>query len=103
VIVMAGGPIAPGTHIDDASVYDIAPSVLHLMGLAVGEDMDGRVLPEVMQAPGHSPRPVKTVASWETGAPERPVDPIRTEHDDAIVRRLRALGYLDESEEPAGP
>jgi hypothetical protein len=103
VIVMAGGPIAPGTRIDRASVYDIAPSVLHLMGLAVGEDMDGRVLPEVMQAPGHSPRPVETLASWETGAPERSIDPIRTEQDDAIVRRLRALGYLDEPEEPAGP
>jgi hypothetical protein len=103
VIVMAGGPVESGSRIEQASVYDIAPSVLHLLGLAVGDDMDGRVLPAVMQMPGYAPRPVKTIPSWETGAPERQRDPIRTEHDDAIVRRLRALGYLDEPEETNAP
>ena len=44
-----------------ASLIDIAPTVLTLFGLPIGEDMDGRPLLEAFEVP---PK-VKTIPSWE--------------------------------------
>ena len=36
-------------EINDVSITDLAPTILHLMGIAVPEDMDGRVLTEIFK------------------------------------------------------
>lgn len=44
-LVMAG-PGTPGVHrrVEDLSIYDVGPTVLHLMGVPVPSDMRGRVI-----------------------------------------------------------
>ena len=55
----------PGNRRDEriygASLIDIAPTVLTLLGLPIGEDMDGRPLLEAFE----TPPPVETIPSWE--------------------------------------
>ncbi|MCH7667331.1 MAG: alkaline phosphatase family protein [Acidobacteria bacterium] len=95
VILMAGGGLPSGTTLHDASVLDITPTLLHLMGFAVGRDMDGRVLAEVRDAPALDGREVAFVSTFEPVGSGGEVDPLVTGHDDAILERLRALGYID--------
>ena len=52
---MACGPdIKNGVKLSDVSIYDFAPTVLHLLGLPVPSDADGRVLVEIFK-PGSEP------------------------------------------------
>ena len=49
-ILLAYGPaIKQGLRITDAKIYDIAPTILHMFGLPVPKDMDGRVLKEIFE------------------------------------------------------
>ena len=49
VFVGYGLDMKAGTSIESASVYDIAPTVLHLLGLPVPGQMDGRVLKDAFE------------------------------------------------------
>lgn len=49
--LIAGGPgIAEGRRIDAARTIDFAPTVLHLLGQPVPEELDGRVLVEALRS-----------------------------------------------------
>lgn len=49
-IFMAYGPdIKKGQKIENAKIYDIAPTILHIFGLQIPNDMDGRVLTEIFE------------------------------------------------------
>ena len=56
-----GAGIKRDERIYGASLIDVAPTVLTLFDLPIGEDMDGRPLLEAFEVP---PR-VKTIPSWE--------------------------------------
>ena len=94
ILILSGPGIAAGGHRIEANVLDIAPTLLALLGLPAGEDMQGRVLEKAF-APNGPPVP-RRIASWEqTGrvrAPEAP--PVDPEGDAERLERLRALGYI---------
>lgn len=91
ILIVAGPGVRRGASLEDISVIDVAPTVLWLMGLPVGEDMPGRVLSEVMMRP----HPIETVPTWETGARARgPDGAIDSTVDEEILAKLAALGYL---------
>jgi len=49
-IFLAYGPdIAGGKGIQNAEILDIAPTVLHIFGIPIPEDMDGKVLKEIFR------------------------------------------------------
>lgn len=49
-IFMAYGPdIKKGQKIENAKIYDLAPTILHMFGLPIPNDMDGRVLTEIFE------------------------------------------------------
>ncbi len=99
-IVIASGPgFRTGALPRDAELLDIAPTVLQLLGVPVPEDMDGRVLTELLD-PSAIALDVPVPAAVMAGAVARsaasePVEPVYTVEEDAeIQRRLEALGYL---------
>ncbi len=64
-LMLAGSRIRTGLAEWPASLVDLAPSILALLGVAGGASMDGRPLAEAFidgQPPGHSP----AAESWET-------------------------------------
>lgn len=88
-ILLAAGPhIARQAVRGTAAVEDVAPTVLHLLGLPVFAGMDGRVIDEILAEPG----PVVRVPEPELAAPAR--DAV-LEHGETkeIYDRLKALGY----------
>jgi len=49
-IFLAYGPgIKKGQKIEGAKIYDIAPTILHIFGLPIPKDIDGRVLIEIFE------------------------------------------------------
>jgi hypothetical protein len=49
VILAVGDGIRAGAVLPEASVLDVAPTILYLMGLPVARDMEGRVLTEMLE------------------------------------------------------
>jgi predicted AlkP superfamily phosphohydrolase/phosphomutase len=97
VFVAAGPAFRPGTSPGaGADLTDIAPTVLHLLGVPVPGDMDGRILTEVLD-PAFVPEPETPAAppAGEYAAVEEPVAVAYTEEEDAAIQqRLADLGYL---------
>ncbi|HJH29874.1 MAG TPA: hypothetical protein C5S50_01020 [Methanosarcinaceae archaeon] len=48
-ILLAYGPDIKCSNFKTASIYDIAPTILHLFGSPIPDDMDGRVLKEIFK------------------------------------------------------
>ena len=97
-VAIAKGPgVRAGTSIDAATVYDVAPTVLALMGAPLPVDQRGRPWLGVLE-PGRLAE-----LSLATGAgtvPTTPPDeaslrPRPAPSDEAIRDRLRALGYIE--------
>src|SRR5690606_4565322 len=57
-----------GQTLAGATLFDIAPTVLHAAGLPVGRDLPGKVLTEVFARD----RPIVHIGSWETQTPRHP-------------------------------
>ena len=101
MVVMSGPGVKRDETVYGASLLDIAPTALTLLGLPVGADMDGRVLVEALEKP---PAQVDRVFTWDAiegeGAGQHPpdlrVDPFETAD---AMRQLVELGYVDA---PAG-
>ena len=88
-IFVARGPLfRRGAALGEVSVYDVAPTVLHVLGLPVARDMEGRV-PEAALAGG---APVRWVATYETG--RRAAKGARSPLEEEVREQLRALGYI---------
>ncbi len=95
VVFVMGPGIAGGFDVADATVLDIAPTVLALLGLPVGRDMDGRVLTEIMEPALLELRPVAEIATYESGDAPEGEEPIPSPVDDEIREQLRSLGYIE--------
>ena len=74
-----GDGIRPGARVRAASVLDVAPTLLYLMGLPVARDMEGRVLTEIVDESFARRNPVTFISSYESlavapAAPGAPLD-----------------------------
>ncbi|MBN1178116.1 MAG: alkaline phosphatase family protein [Anaerolineae bacterium] len=88
-ILVAHGPaVKPGYTIEGAHILDLAPTILHVMGLPVPEDMDGRALTAMLT----SDRAVayESTERAQTGA-ETGLSAVESAE---VEDRLRSLGYL---------
>lgn len=95
ILMLCGADIRKGVHLHPAQIYDVTPTVMYLLGLPIPAEMDGRVLMESIKADRLDRQPIErsgpTSASTETLAPGQVYS---EEEAEAIVDRLRSLGYL---------
>ena len=91
--IMAGGPVERRRERGRISIYDIAPTVLALLGVPVPDDMDGRVAVEMLPGELWAEHPVRNVPSYEHDSSARVVEP-SSHMDEEVLDRLRALGYI---------
>ena len=94
IFIASGGPIVAGAT-TEATLFDLAPTLLALMGLPVPEDLPGRVLTEILDPSFLERFPVQGVRSYE-----RLIDRdallagAETQNDESTLEMLRSLGYI---------
>ena len=71
-LLAVGDGIKEGAVLSSASVLDVAPTILYLMGLPVARDMEGRVLTEIVEEAFARAHPVTFIPSYESLAVRPP-------------------------------
>lgn len=93
-ILMLNGPgIRAGAQLEPSRIEDIAPTLLYLMGMAVADYMDGRVLTNAFEADFLRAHPV-VVQPGPLASMSGPADQ-RNRADAEMMNRLKDLGYLE--------
>jgi predicted AlkP superfamily phosphohydrolase/phosphomutase len=97
-IFTATGPgIRQGAHVDELSIVDVAPLILHRLGLPVPDDMTGRLPAEIFRPEELERSPLRRSAgrSWTASDPEPADLELDPDEQAAVLERLRALGYVE--------
>ena len=101
VIAMAGPGIKRGERVYGASLLDITPTVLTLLGLPAAKDMDGKILTQAIDQPAHA-LPIM-IDSWEDVPGDAGMhDKAKREDPFAAqqaMRQLVELGYIEQPDE----
>jgi predicted AlkP superfamily phosphohydrolase/phosphomutase len=93
IFMAYGAAVQPGLVLEGLQIVDLAPTILHLLGVPIPNQIDGRVLHEIFvdgfepaqAVPGHAP--------WRSQSGES--DAGLTKDEEQIVsERLRNLGYV---------
>ena len=98
VVAMAGPGVKRGEQISGATLLDITPTVLNLLGLPAAEDMDGKTLTHVLGDRWWTPP--APIPSWEEvegeagmHSKDKQEDPFAARE---ALRQLVELGYIEE-------
>ena len=98
IFVMRGPGVKKGARLDEASIYDVAPTILALFGQPVPRSWPGRVLAAALQPELLASHPVLFRADdpvrHASGAPQ----PEDDQESRELREKLQSLGYLGASE-----
>ncbi|RMG06117.1 MAG: tetratricopeptide repeat protein, partial [Nitrospirae bacterium] len=99
IFAVKGPGIKKDEIIYGASLLDITPTILTILGLPVGEDMDGKPLVNIFEDPPE----LITIPSWDDlpgddgrHPPDAVIDPIEAKE---AIEQLIQLGYIDRPDE----
>jgi hypothetical protein len=90
LVALAGANVAAG-EMAMASERDVAPTVLHLVGLPVSDELLGRVLEGALSPGFRAAHPVRRVPSYGLRAQGRLRE---SAFDRDMLEELRSLGYI---------
>jgi hypothetical protein len=90
LLVLAGGPVSP-RDLGEVSERDVAPTVLHLLGLPTSAELTGHVLEGALDPAFRAAHPVRVVASLGRRSSARAAD---SAFDEQMIEELRSLGYI---------
>ena len=94
ILFLKGPGVKPGYEIQDASILDVMPTILALMGVPIPEEVDGKVLLEPMSETLRQHLTI-TYSSTDAMSEDRlPKPELSAEDEEEIRRRLRDLGYV---------
>jgi predicted AlkP superfamily phosphohydrolase/phosphomutase len=94
-ILIGRGPVLKtAAEIENAQLIDLAPTLLHLLGVPVPEDMDGKVLTSAFRSDFLTAHPVRAGTASGISGTDLPSG-YSDEESAKVEERLRALGYLE--------
>ncbi|UCH84244.1 MAG: alkaline phosphatase family protein [Candidatus Latescibacterota bacterium] len=93
IFMFYGKGVKRGIHADTGDIQDIAPTMLYLLDLPVGMDMEGRVMTQVFEPGELASRTCLLVDTFgrtarKAAAPD--------EERESLEKKLRSLGYIHE-------
>jgi predicted AlkP superfamily phosphohydrolase/phosphomutase len=91
VLILSGAGVKSGARLNNASILDLTPTILHTMGVAVPREMDGRVLAEAFGPDSPAARPV--VYSQASVYKEPTSQDLTAREMDEVQEKLRGWGY----------
>jgi predicted AlkP superfamily phosphohydrolase/phosphomutase len=90
IFIAHGQVVRQGQRLDNASIVDLAPTIMHLLGEPVPKIMDGQVLTGIFREP-------EEIVYTEDSGEELDIDSsqaLSEEESAQVEERLRSLGYL---------
>lgn len=90
IAVVSGPNTVPGGKLEGAHLLDVCPTVLHLLGLPVGSNMDGRAWAEaeiVRRIPTEIP-------AWDAECPANSASVVDEQDQADLLQQFIDLGYL---------
>jgi predicted AlkP superfamily phosphohydrolase/phosphomutase len=92
IVILAGPGVKSNSPLENAAILDLAPTILHAMGVPVPEDLDGRVLSEAFEDTSPVSQPVlysqASVYKDGNSAPG-----LLEEEMEDVQEKLRGWGY----------
>ena len=92
VTVVHGPHAKPGVKLAGMQIVDVAPTVLHLVGLPVPDGMDGKVMTDGLADEWLAAHPVETVPDEDDG--DSGGGEMSEEEEAEVMEKLRGLGYI---------
>jgi predicted AlkP superfamily phosphohydrolase/phosphomutase len=92
ILILAGAGVRPGAAVDNASILDLTPTILHALGVAVPADLDGRVLSEAFEPSSPAAQPV-TYSQANIYKDSAATPDLSPEEMDEVQEKLRGWGY----------
>ncbi len=92
VLIVSGAAIQAGRALDEVHITDLTPTMLYLLGQPVVDDMDGRVVTELLTTEYAASNPVRKVEAAPSPTPNQ--FDLGADESREIKERLRELGYL---------
>lgn len=94
-IILAQGPhLRHNTTIEGARIVDVAPTILHLLGLAIPEDMDGKPLTEIFDEATLAHSAAQYTSARAHGDLASDMAGYTPEEEETVRIKLEGLGYL---------
>jgi predicted AlkP superfamily phosphohydrolase/phosphomutase len=93
VILLKGPGVKPGFQLEQATIYDVTPTILYLFDLPVGEDMDGHVLLDAFQDDYKMKRQVRFIPTYGSPVEQAKAKKSR-DLDKEVLEDLKSLGYI---------
>lgn len=95
IFVATGPGLRSDVLLEELSIVDVAPFVLHQLGLDIPESMAGEVPLDAFEPDELRRRAPRRVADDESASPATSGDRMDAEAEALVLRRLRALGYVE--------
>jgi len=97
IFVAAGEGIRAGAKLDVKSILDVAPTLLHSLGLPIPSNLEGAVVTDAFDKEFLDENPIEPGPPAEEDKQEsKSSEPVRTgEEEQAVYDQLRALGYIE--------
>jgi predicted AlkP superfamily phosphohydrolase/phosphomutase len=95
IFLALGAGVRSGHRIETARIIDLAPTILHLLGVPVPDDMDGRALLDVLSSDCQQTPVAESPAAEPAPADSFVESGYSIEEEQVISERLRALGYVE--------
>lgn len=92
VMIAHGDAIKPASNLSAARIVDVAPTMLYLAGRSLPDDMDGRVLSEMISEEYLASNPIRF--SSETKGERAGEVEFSAEENEEIIESLKNLGYI---------
>jgi predicted AlkP superfamily phosphohydrolase/phosphomutase len=94
VLLMAGKPIRQGLRLSQATIMDLAPTILNLLDLPIPADMDGAVLTDELTRDGSRPSRLSDIDAQNESIEKISEDGYSADEEEKVKERLRNLGYF---------
>lgn len=94
MLITKGKDLTEGVELKDARIIDLAPTILYLLGLPVPDDMDGRVLLEMIEDSYRQSEPVRYESVAGQEEPFSPEEFYSGEEKSRIEKHLKEMGYI---------
>ncbi|MFH1640484.1 MAG: alkaline phosphatase family protein [Candidatus Omnitrophota bacterium] len=94
VIILSGSHIKKGQVIGGATIYDVTPTILSLLGIPVGKDMDGKPLLEAIEEDYLKRIPSVFIDSHDSVWEAEESNPHEIIFDEEMKEKLKSIGYM---------